>query len=84
MLQTTTEDAIRKQKVSDLRAKLGFKAKNEPKFRFYTLYGHLIRMEVLEEAWEIVRRNGGAGGVDGVTIDDVKRRGKKEFLEEIQ
>lgn len=84
MLQTTTEAAIRSQKVSDLRAKLGFKAKNEPKFRFYTLYGHLIRMEVLEEAWEIVRRNGGAGGVDGVTIDDVKRRGKKELLEEIQ
>jgi RNA-directed DNA polymerase len=81
---TTTERANGSQKVSDLREKLGQKAKNEPKFRFYTLYGHLLRMDVLEEAWETVKRNGGTGGVDGVTIDAIIRGGKEEFLEGIR
>ena len=30
-----------------LRAKLGQEAKQEPKFTFYTLYGHLVRDDVL-------------------------------------
>ena len=84
MRQSNTEEVNRSQKLSDLRMKLGQKAKNEPKFRFYTLYGHLNRMDVLEEAWETVRRNGGSGGVDGVTIDAVMRQGKAQFLELIQ
>lgn len=84
MSQSITEEVIKSQKLSDLRMKLGQKAKNEPKFRFYTLYGHLMRMDVLEAAWETVRRNGGSGGVDGVTIDDVKRQGEVKFLEEIR
>ena len=84
MRQSTTEEVIKSQKLSDLRMKLGQKAKNEPKFWFYTLYGHLSRMDVLEEAWEAVRRNGGSGGVDGMTIDHVARQGKKQFLEMIQ
>ena len=84
MTQSTTEQVNKSQKLSDLRMKLGQKAKNEPKFRFYTLYGHLCRAEVLQEAWDTVRRNGGAEGVDGVTIDAVKFRGEMQFLEEIR
>ncbi len=84
MTQSTTEEVSKSQKLSNLRMKLGQKAKNEPKFRFYTLYGHLHRMDILEEAWEIVRKNGGAGGVDGVTIEDIKLRGKLKFLETIR
>ena len=84
MTQSTTEQVSKSQKLSNLRMKLGQKAKKEPKFRFYTLYGHLYRMDVLEEAWEAVRRNGGSAGVDGVTIDDIKHRGKMKFLEEIR
>ncbi len=60
---TTTED-----KVQCLRTKLANKAKQEPKFRFYNLYGQILRMDVLQIAWNLVRKNGGAPGIDNVSI----------------
>ncbi len=56
-------------KVNRLRFKLGEKAKQEPKFRFYTLYQHIHRMDVLRMAWEQVKANKGSPGIDGVRFD---------------
>ena len=58
-------------KVSELRVKLYGKAKQEPGFRFYSLFGQILRRDVLQAAWDRVADNNGSPGVDGVTIDAV-------------
>jgi RNA-directed DNA polymerase len=74
------------EKLAVLRQRLYQKAKNEPKFRFYTLYSHIYRDDVLQTAWRLVRRNNGAAGIDGVSLEDVQRRedGVDGFLLEIR
>ena len=69
-----------------LRAKLGQKAKLEPKFRFYTLYHHISRGDVLLEAWKCVKRNRGSAGIDGISIKAIEQSpgGHIGFLKEIQ
>jgi RNA-directed DNA polymerase len=83
-LETTTEQK-EISALAQLRAKLGQKAKLEPKFRFYTLYHLISRDDVLYEAWKCVKRNGGSAGIDGISIKSIERsNGVLTFLKEIQ
>jgi RNA-directed DNA polymerase len=72
-------------KVSLLRHKLSQKAKAEPKFRFYALYDRIYRKDVLWAAWEKVEANGGAAGLDGVSIETIEKAagGAEAFVETI-
>jgi RNA-directed DNA polymerase len=79
-------EAILPPSLQELRQKLGQKAKQQKRFRFYSLYGLVCRRDVLEAAWAAVQRNDGAPGVDGVSIAQITATPESEaaFLNEIQ
>jgi RNA-directed DNA polymerase len=72
-------------RVAALRQKLAQKAKQEPKFRFYSLYGGVMDKDTLWAAWCKVCSNGGAPGVDGISIEQIKQKeqGVEKLLEQI-
>lgn len=70
--------------VSQLRWKLGRKAKQEPRFRFYALYDRVYRHDVLTAAWWLVLKNNGAPGLDGQSCQDIiDGPGAATFLQEL-
>ena len=56
--------------VRELQKVLGQAAKDDPHRRFHSLYDKVSSMRVLEEAWYVVNKNGGRGGVDGKEFSD--------------
>ncbi len=58
-------------------------AKADPGRRFHALWDKVYRRDVLQRAWEDVRRNGGAAGIDRITIADVEQYGVARLLDEV-
>lgn len=66
--------------IRTFQRKLYVKAKAEPDYRFYLLYDKIMRTDILAHAWELVRANRGAPGVDGVSIAMVEAAGVEAYL----
>ncbi len=63
---------ITPEKIRTLQRKLYCKAKQEPSFRFYSLYDKVYRADILSHAYNLVRVNKGAPGIDGVSFKAIK------------
>jgi RNA-directed DNA polymerase len=70
-------------KVRRLQNRLWAAAKQSPGRRFHALYDRIYRSDVLWEAWERVRANRGAAGVDAVTLAAVEDYGVGRMLDEL-
>jgi RNA-directed DNA polymerase len=75
MVLVTTAGGVR-----ELQRKLWVAAKRSPGRRFHALYDRIWRDDVLLEAWERVRKNKGAAGIDGVTLAAVEEYGVARML----
>jgi RNA-directed DNA polymerase len=71
-------------KIRNLQRKLYLKAKAEPNFRFYLLYDKIYREDILRHAYDLMRANNGAPGVDGVTFATIEADGLEEWLSGIR
>lgn len=71
-------------KVQQLRRELFVAAKRSGKRRFHALYDRICRGDVLAEAWERVKVNKGAAGVDGETLSMIEQEGVTPFLQDLQ
>ncbi len=71
-------------KVRQLQRQLWMAAKRSPERRFHALYDRIFRRDVLKEAWERVRANRGAAGVDQRTLADVEADGVERMLDGLQ
>jgi len=70
--------------LQELRRRIYCKAKSDNAHRFWGLYGHVARMDVLWEAYREAKANGGAHGTDGQTFDKVEAMGVEGFLLKIR
>lgn len=77
-------------KVQKLQRALYRKAKAAPGYRFYSLYGELLRRDVLETAMSAVASHAGAAGVDGqegsayTRSDEAWQQWRDTLLEELR
>jgi len=73
-----------REKVRVLQRKLYRAAKAQPKRTFGVLFDKVCARDVLETAWEQVRRNRGSAGIDGETLEGIEAYGVERFLIDIE
>ena len=71
-------------KVQQLQRNLYHRAKQDIKAKFYSLYDKLYRTDLLWKAWEQVKGNSGAPGIDNQSIESiVSAHQEEQFLRQI-
>ena len=75
-----TDKSLAIDKVRELQRKLWVCAKRSKTRRFHALYDRIWRSDVLRAAWERVRSNRGAAGVDKQTLADIEAMGVEKFI----
>ncbi len=76
--------AVSPVKVRELQRTLWAAAKQSSGRRFHALFDRICRGDVLREAWERVRENRGAAGVDRITLVAVEDYGVDRMLRELR
>jgi RNA-directed DNA polymerase len=71
-------------KVRRLQRALFMAAKRNRVRRFHALHDWICRGDVLAEAWERVKVNRGAAGIDGETLSMIEQEGVETFLLDLQ
>ena len=80
----TMTKSLAPEKVARLRKKLYDKAKQEPSFRFYSLYDKICGLESLQYAYALAKANKGAPGVDGIRFEEIEEQGVDRWLGELR
>jgi len=73
-----------RERVRVLQRKLYRVAKAQAKRTFGVLFDKVCARDVLETAWEQVRRNRGSAGIDGETLQAIEAQGVERFLNDIE
>lgn len=76
--------AARPDKVRQLQRKLYLAAKRHAGRRFHALYDRIYRTDVLWTAWQQVKANRGAAGIDQQTIAEIEQQGETAFILDLQ
>lgn len=66
--------------LQELRDRIGEKAKADPHHRFWGLYTHVWKLNVLGEAYRLAKANDGAPGIDGETFEEIEAKGLEQWL----
>ena len=82
MLDTSKDS---KETVRALQRQLYSKAKQQPTYRFYSLYDKVYRSDVLQRAYDLVKQNKGSPGLDGETFELIERgEGRTAYIGALQ
>src|SRR4030067_2182873 len=71
-------------KTRQLQRALYRAAKQSTPRKSHALYDKVYRWDILERAWQQVKTNGGAPGIDGETLDDIEQHGVDNVLRDLQ
>jgi RNA-directed DNA polymerase len=71
-------------KIRELQRKLYTKAKQETGYRFYALYDKIHREDILAQAYQLAKANGGAPGVDDQSFAEIEATGREAWLADVR